>query len=97
VEIRVVRLEPSFKLCIANGEEALFGLYLLGINDIPYGRADVPERIGIYDFQGTDKEPMIYRREAGGAARQDAAMFDQLSRWFDTRWDTVARPFPRNY
>lgn len=94
IDIRVLRLEPSFKFCIANGEEALFGLYQVGI---PYGMGETAERIRTYDFHGLDTDVFIFRRDTGQVDTRDGAMFSQLSRWFDTRWSTIARPFPRSY
>ncbi|MFF2943895.1 winged helix-turn-helix domain-containing protein [Streptomyces niveus] len=97
IDIRVLRLEPGFKFCIANGEEALFGLYQVGTNDIQYGTGETKERIRTYDFHGLDTDVFIFRRDTGQVDTRDGAMFSQLSRWFDTRWSTIARPFPRSY
>ncbi|WP_168711436.1 GntR family transcriptional regulator [Streptomyces sp. RKND-216] len=88
LEFRSVPLTPMHKLYLLNGTESLIGYYEV-----------VPETVileggeaRIYDVLGIDS--LLFRSSSGPDSRdaQDAAFVVSSQRWFDSLWNSIARP-----
>ena len=88
VEIRAHDCTPLFKLFILNGEEAFFGFYPVREHAVTLKG----EARAIYDLMG--KDAVLFHQEATEDDTATGTQYVQQARaWFDSMWNTVARPF----
>jgi DNA-binding transcriptional regulator YhcF (GntR family) len=87
VDVRTHRLTPLFKLYLINGSEAFFGFYPVTERTVTI--ADVEHRI--FDLMG--KDAVLFHHAVGDdQAGAEAQFVRQGTLWFDSVWDSVARP-----
>lgn len=79
LEIRGIPITPTFKLCMLNNHEALFGYYRVSEWDMPLPDGDV---VRAYDIEGF-KVPMERYEQAD-------RRFDTHRSWFANYWNTIA-------
>ncbi|MGP9021198.1 winged helix-turn-helix domain-containing protein [Streptomyces sp. BR1] len=86
VEARKVSITPTQKVYILNGEEVLAGHYQVQSRTVDLDR----DPIEIYDMLGV--EGMLFRHTAVDGDHVTGAYVQQTQLWFDSLWDTIARP-----
>ena len=86
-DIRAHRLAPLFKLYLINGSEAFFGFY--PVTERAVTIADVEHRV--FDLMG--KDAVLFHYAVGDDLTAIEAQFvRQGTLWFDSVWESVARP-----
>jgi DNA-binding transcriptional regulator YhcF (GntR family) len=87
VDIRAHRLAPLFKLYLINGSEAFFGFYPVTQRTVTI--ADVEHHV--FDLMG--KDAVLFHHAVGDDPMGVEAQFvRQGTLWFDSVWESVARP-----
>jgi hypothetical protein len=87
VDIRAHRLAPLFKLYLINGSEAFFGFYPVSERTVTIANAEHR----IFDLMG--KDAVLFHHAVGDDPTGVQAQFvRQGSLWFDSVWESVARP-----
>lgn len=90
-EVRVIRSVQLFKLYVINRQEMFFGFYPIRERTIAIEGVDHE----IYDLMG--KDATLFHHQARTAGTADTADVDTMYvsealAWFDSVWNTVARP-----
>jgi DNA-binding transcriptional regulator YhcF (GntR family) len=86
-EVRVQPAVPLFKLYVINESEAFFGYYPVDKHDVQLDG----ERVPVWDLLG--KDAVLFHHAADGDPESIGAQYVRQSRmWFDSLWNTVARP-----
>lgn len=86
-EVRVQPAVPLFKLYVINEAEAFFGYYPVDKHDVQLDG----ERVPVWDLLG--KDAVLFHHAADGDPESIGAQYVRQSRmWFDSLWNTVARP-----
>lgn len=88
VDVRTHDMPPSFKLYVLNGSEAFFGLYQVVDNRVSVDGTPTVIR----DVLGKDSE-LFHFANTDGDSTISREFIDQLQRWFDTRWETIAEDY----
>lgn len=89
VEVRLYRTSPLFKLFIINGEEVFFGFYPVVEHKVLIDR----EPTAILDPMG--KDATLFHFAASEDDTSTGTQYvSEAQRWFDSVWQTVARPMP---
>jgi len=86
-EIRAHRLAPLFKLYLINGSEAFFGFY--PVIERTVAIADAEHRV--FDLMGKDAV-LFHHAVRDDPTGVEAHFVRQSTLWFDSVWDSVARP-----
>lgn len=86
VEARKVSITPTQRVFILNGEEVLAGHYQVLSRRVELSR----DPMEIYDVLGLDG--MLFRHTAVPGDQVTEAYVQQTKLWFDSLWDTIARP-----
>jgi DNA-binding transcriptional regulator YhcF (GntR family) len=89
VEVRLYRTSPLFKLFIINGEEVFFGFYPVVEHKVLIDR----EPTAILDPMGKDAT-LFHFATSEDDTSTGAQYVSEAQRWFDSVWQTVARPMP---
>lgn len=89
LEFRSVALTPMHKLYVLNGTETLIGYYQVQERTVRDRRR---EEMDIYDVLGI--EATLFRSTSGpdGHDPQGAAFVESSKHWFDSLWNSIARP-----
>jgi DNA-binding transcriptional regulator YhcF (GntR family) len=88
-EVRACPTVPLFKLYIINNEEVFFGYYPVQEHNIKLDGEDT----AIWDLMG--KDAVLFHHTADVDDDSIASQYVRQSRmWFDSIWNTVARPMP---
>ncbi|WP_416964726.1 GntR family transcriptional regulator [Streptomyces sp. Agncl-13] len=82
VTFRALPFTPPVKLYLLNGEEALFGYYMLTRREEEYGS----HTLDMYDILGSQSLLFPFLRQTG---ERDAAFVEQSQLWFDALWETI--------
>jgi DNA-binding transcriptional regulator YhcF (GntR family) len=86
-EVRACPTVPLFKLYIINGAEVFFGYYPVQKHTLKLDGAET----AIWDLMG--KDAVLFHHTADVDDESIATQYVQQSRmWFESIWDTVARP-----
>ncbi|MGH3712654.1 MAG: hypothetical protein ACRDT4_04225 [Micromonosporaceae bacterium] len=88
VEVRVHGVPPVFKLYLINNEEAFFGFYPVVEHEVRIKG----EPVAIFDPMGKDATLFHYSGHDEDTST-GAEYVDQARRWFESLWDTIARPY----
>lgn len=89
LEVRLYRTSPLFKLFIINGDEAFFGFYPVVEHKV---RID-GESTAILDPMG--KDAILFRfATSEDDASTGSQYVSEAQRWFDSVWQTIAKPMP---
>lgn len=86
VEARKVAITPTQRVYILNGEEVLAGHYRVLPRRVELYR----DPMEIYDMLGLDG--MLFRHTAVAGDQVTEAFVQQTQQWFDSLWETIARP-----
>jgi hypothetical protein len=86
VEARKVAITPTQRVYILNGEEVLAGHYRVLPRRVELYR----DPMEIYDMLGLDG--MLFRHTAVPGDQVTEAFVQQTQQWFDSLWETIARP-----
>jgi len=88
-EIRVHGSAPLFKIYLINGRDLFFGYYPVVEHTVTIEKKRVP----IYDPMG--KDAVLFHHVAEGDPDSIGTQYvEQSARWFDSVWNTIARPLP---
>ncbi|WP_030545948.1 GntR family transcriptional regulator [Streptomyces albus] len=86
VRFRALPFTPSVKLYLLNGEEALFGYYLVRQRE-----AEIEgESVELIDTLGM--QSMLFPFLTRAENRRNRAFVEQSQLWFDSLWETVSSP-----
>jgi DNA-binding transcriptional regulator YhcF (GntR family) len=88
VEFRTVPITPTHKVYLLNGSEALFGYYHVTEQKVRYKG----ETMEIHDMLGIATR--LFHHAAGPDLHGEhgTAFVEQTRRWFDSLWESIARP-----
>ncbi|OEV06057.1 GntR family transcriptional regulator [Streptomyces oceani] len=86
VEARRVPITPTQRVFLLNGEEVLVGHYQVLSRWVELAR----DPMEVYDVLGLDG--MLFRHRAVPGDQVTEAYVRQTQLWFDSLWDTIARP-----
>ncbi|MGW7351634.1 winged helix-turn-helix domain-containing protein [Streptomyces sp. NPDC054784] len=86
VEARKVSITPTQRVFVLNGEEVLTGHYQVLPRRVELSR----DPMEIYDMLGLDG--ILFRHTAVPGDQVTEAYVEQTKLWFDSLWDTIARP-----
>lgn len=86
VEARKVAITPTQRVYILNGREVLAGHYRVFPRRVELYR----DPMEIYDMLGLDG--MLFRHTAVPGDQVTEAYVQQTQEWFDSLWETIARP-----
>jgi DNA-binding transcriptional regulator YhcF (GntR family) len=89
VEVRAHGASPLFKLYILNGREAFFGFYPVLEHSVAVNGASVP----IFDPMGKDATLFHYSASEDDDRSNGPQFVTQAQAWFDSLWNTIARPY----
>lgn len=87
VQVRVYDSAPLFKTYIINDTDAFFGYYPVMRHDVPIDRKSV----AIYDPMGKDAV-MFHYTDDGDPESTGSQFVTQTRNWFNSIWDSIARP-----
>ena len=90
VEARKVAITPTQKVYILNGREVLAGHYQVTERTVDLDR----NPIEIYDMLGV--EGMLFRHAVVDDDQVTRGYVEQTQQWFDSLWNTIARPMDPN-
>ncbi|MEU9194056.1 GntR family transcriptional regulator [Streptomyces hundungensis] len=90
VEARKVSITPTQKVYILNGREVLAGHYQVTERTVDLDRTP----IAIYDMLGV--EGMLFRHTVVDDDEVTRGYVEQTQQWFDSLWNTIARPMDPN-
>ncbi|MFI6053821.1 GntR family transcriptional regulator [Streptomyces violascens] len=90
VEARKVSITPTQKVYILNGREVLAGHYQVTERTVDLDR----NPIEIYDMLGV--EGMLFRHTVVDDDQVTRSYVEQTQQWFDSLWNTIARPMDPN-
>ncbi|MFJ8307794.1 MULTISPECIES: winged helix-turn-helix domain-containing protein [unclassified Streptomyces] len=90
VEARKVSITPTQKVYILNGREVLAGHYQVTERTVDLDRSPIE----IYDMLGV--EGMLFRHAAVDGDQVTRTYVEQTQQWFDSLWNTIARPMDPN-
>ncbi|MER0445216.1 winged helix-turn-helix domain-containing protein [Streptomyces sp. Edi4] len=90
VEARKVAITPTQKVYILNGREVLAGHYQVTERTVDLDR----NPIDIYDMLGV--EGMLFRHAVVDDDPVTRGYVEQTQQWFDSLWNTIARPLDPN-
>ncbi|MCW1094908.1 MULTISPECIES: winged helix-turn-helix domain-containing protein [Streptomyces] len=82
IAFRALPFTPPMKLYLLNGEEALFGYYMLTRREEEYES----RTLQMYDALGSQSLLFSFLRRAG---HRDAVFVDESQKWFDALWETI--------
>ncbi|MCT7351667.1 winged helix-turn-helix domain-containing protein [Streptomyces sp. 15-116A] len=82
VRFRGLPFTPPMKLYLLNGEEALFGYYMLERREEEWGS----QTLDMYDVLGSQSLLFSFVKRAG---QRDAAFVEESEKWFDALWETI--------
>ncbi|WP_088284579.1 GntR family transcriptional regulator [Kineosporia sp. A_224] len=86
LEVRTHPGAAQFKVYILNRSEAFFGFYPVSANEVAYKG----ESLKIWDLLG--KDSLLFHHARGDDESLGGVFVEQAQLWFDSHWDTVARP-----
>jgi hypothetical protein len=89
IEVRAHGAAPLFKLYIVNGREAFFGFYPVLEHSVAVNGESVP----IFDPMGKDATLFHYSASEDGDKSSGPEFVAQAQIWFDSLWNTIARPY----
>jgi hypothetical protein len=89
VEVRAHATAPLFKLYLLNDTEAFFGFYPVLEHMVLVDGSSVP----IYDPMGKDATLFHFSSSDDDATSSGPQYVAQAKTWFDSIWNTVARPY----
>lgn len=84
VVFRALPFTPPVKMYILNGEEALFGYYLIK------QREQEIEHEPVEMFDALGMQSMLFPFHRGDTAPRDTAFVEQSQQWFDALWETIS-------
>jgi DNA-binding transcriptional regulator YhcF (GntR family) len=87
VEVRVYDSAPLFKTYIINDTDVFFGYYPVMRHDVPIDRKSV----AIFDPMGKDAV-MFHHTDDGDPESTETQFVKQTRNWFNSIWDSIARP-----
>lgn len=87
VEIRVHSSAPLFKLYLINGTDLFFGFYPVREHEVTIAG----DQVSIFDPMGKDTE--LFHHTGGVPDSMGSLYLSEASRWFDSIWTTIARPW----
>ncbi|MEU3505106.1 GntR family transcriptional regulator [Streptomyces hundungensis] len=90
VEARKVSITPTQKVYILNGREVLAGHYQVTERTVDLDRTPIE----IYDMLGV--EGMLFRHTVVDDDEVTRGYVEQTQQWFDSLWNTIARPMDPN-
>ncbi|MEU9101507.1 winged helix-turn-helix domain-containing protein [Streptomyces sp. NPDC048361] len=90
VEARKVAITPTQKVYILNGREVLAGHYQVTERTVDLDRTPIE----IYDMLGV--EGMLFRHTVVDDDHVTRGYVEQTQQWFDSLWNTIARPLDPN-
>ncbi|MET9186077.1 winged helix-turn-helix domain-containing protein [Streptomyces tendae] len=82
IAFRALPFTPPMKLYLLNGEEVLFGYYMLTRREEEYES----RTLQMYDALGSQSLLFSFLRRAG---HRDAVFVDESQKWFDALWETI--------
>ncbi|EFL33104.1 GntR family transcriptional regulator [Streptomyces viridochromogenes DSM 40736] len=82
VTFRALPFTPPMKLYVLNGEETLFGYYMLTRRAEEWGS----QTLDMYDALGSQSLLFSFVKRAG---HRDAAFVEESQKWFDALWETI--------
>ncbi|MGV9914034.1 winged helix-turn-helix domain-containing protein [Streptomyces tendae] len=82
IAFRALPFTPPMKLYLLNGEEALFGYYMLTRREEEYES----RTLQMYDALGSQSLLFSFLKRAG---HRDAVFVDESQKWFDALWETI--------
>ena len=86
-DVRVHRVPPLFKLYIVNEAEAFFGFYPVREHKVTIKG----ETHAVYDLMG--KDAVLFHQASNADEDSTGTQYVEQARlWFDSVWNTVARP-----
>ncbi|WP_345710052.1 winged helix-turn-helix domain-containing protein [Actinocatenispora rupis] len=88
-EVRTHDMPPSFKMYILNGDEVFFAFYPVVDNTVTVDGTPTVIR----DVLGKDT-PLFHYANSDGDTSVSVEFIEQAQRWFDTRWDMIAKEYP---
>jgi hypothetical protein len=87
-EVRVAPAVPMFKLYVINSAEVFFGYYPVQEHTVKLD----DEQVAMWDLMG--KDATLFHHSADGDPDSMSSQYvAQSTRWFDSVWANVARPF----
>lgn len=86
IEIRMHGIPPVHKVFILNETEVFFGFYPIEESTVSLDNGD---RIKIFDPSGTATD-LLYFSKTGEESTQGAMVVENLRKWFNSTWDTIA-------
>ena len=87
VEIKVHSSAPLFKLYLLNGNDLFFGFYPVREHEVTIAG----DHVSIFDPMGKDTE--LFHHTGGVPDSMGSLYLSEASRWFDSIWTTIARPW----
>ncbi|MFG2941574.1 GntR family transcriptional regulator [Streptomyces sp. NPDC048282] len=84
VMFRALPFTPPVKMYLLNGEEVLFGYYMLTRRGEEFER----RRLDMYDALGSASILFSFTKHAGA---RDATFVEETQKWFDALWGTITR------
>lgn len=87
-EIRTHDMPPAFKMYILNGSEVFFAFYPVVDNTVTVNGTPTVIR----DVLGKDT-PLFHYANTDLDTSVSVEFIEQAQRWFDTRWDTIAKEY----
>ncbi|WP_282090532.1 winged helix-turn-helix domain-containing protein [Streptomyces tendae] len=82
IAFRALPFTPPMKLYLLNGEEALFGYYMLTRREEEYES----RTLQMYDALGSQSLLFSFLKRSG---HRDAVFVDESQKWFDALWETI--------
>ncbi|MEU4148254.1 winged helix-turn-helix domain-containing protein [Streptomyces parvulus] len=82
IAFRALPFTPPMKLYLLNGEEALFGYYMLTRREEEYES----RTLEMYDALGSQSLLFSFLKRAG---HRDAVFVEESQKWFDALWETI--------
>ncbi|MEU8734525.1 MULTISPECIES: winged helix-turn-helix domain-containing protein [Streptomyces] len=82
IAFRALPFTPPMKLYLLNGEEALFGYYMLTRREEEYES----RTLQMYDALGSQSLLFSFLKRTG---HRDAVFVDESQKWFDALWETI--------
>ncbi|MFC8867868.1 GntR family transcriptional regulator [Streptomyces sp. NPDC057148] len=82
IAFRALPFTPPMKLYLLNGEEALYGYYMLTRREEEYES----RTLEMYDALGSQSLLFSFLKRAG---HRDAVFVEESQKWFDALWETI--------
>ncbi|MFE0416300.1 GntR family transcriptional regulator [Streptomyces tendae] len=82
IAFRALPFTPPMKLYLLNGDEALFGYYMLTRREEEYES----RTLQMYDALGSQSLLFSFLKRTG---HRDAVFVDESQKWFDALWETI--------